>query len=237
MAVSMSAEQVIQQIFDETEGEENSEEENAGERLKRALSSALIDGEVDKELFLSSCACILEPLYELCPVEGQKVYGQGARVLASQTVHASVILKDEARLWLKAIHRQLARKVGYRNAYRGQISCDIPSKIFAIFAKVINNCDRFWHTFLLPQQQQWNGSYSNNIYSPHQRAVCVIVWPSYGNSYFLFQTNRCIWFKRRAQSLASEEKDFIFTYNKNQGKLFISFHFGEWNVNGLAQHS
>jgi hypothetical protein len=62
MAVSMSAEQVVEQMFDESEGEENSGEVNVGERLKQGLSSALIDGEVDKELFLSSCAHILEPL-------------------------------------------------------------------------------------------------------------------------------------------------------------------------------
>ena len=43
-----------------------------GEKLKQGLGSALIDGEVDKKLFLSSCN--LEPLYELCRVEREKVY-------------------------------------------------------------------------------------------------------------------------------------------------------------------
>jgi hypothetical protein len=35
----MSSEQVVEQMFDESEGEENSEEVNVGERLKRGLSS------------------------------------------------------------------------------------------------------------------------------------------------------------------------------------------------------
>ena len=184
----MSAEQVVEQMFDESEGEENSEEVNVGERLKRGLSSALIDGEVDKELFLSSCAHILEPLYKLCRVGVQEAFGQGARVLASHPIHASTILKDEVRLWLKAIHRRLARKAGYRNAYRGQISRDMPRQI--------------WRAFLLPQRQQKYGSCSLDVHPSAKRAVCVIVWPSCRRSYILFQKNPCIWVKKGAQSLA-----------------------------------
>ena len=54
----MSAEQVVEQMFDESEGEENSEEVNVGERLKRGLSSAVIDGKLTKSSF-----CLLAPTF------------------------------------------------------------------------------------------------------------------------------------------------------------------------------
>ena len=37
--------------------------------------------------------------------------------------------------------------------------------------------------------------------------------------------------------IVSEEKEFVFTYKNNEGKLLISFYFGKWNVNGFPQHS
>jgi hypothetical protein len=239
MAVSMSAEQVVEQMFDESEGEENSEEVNVGERLKRGLNSALIDGEVDKELFLSSCAHILEPLYELCRVGVQEAFGQGARVLASHPIRASTILKDEVRLWLKAIHRPLARKAGYRNAYRGQISRDIPREIFAIFAKVVQNSDGFGVPFCC---------HSDNKSREVVRFTTIrLLKELFVLLSGLLAEEVIFYFKRILASgsrkghkvwlMVSEENDFIFTYNKNQGKLLISFYFGEWNVNGFAQHS
>ena len=36
--------------------------------------------------------------------------------------------------------------------------------------------------------------------------------------------------------IASDVKDFAFLYKQNQGKLVISFNFGEWNASGFPQH-
>ena len=235
----MSAEQVVKKIFDETEGDERSDEVNVKKRLKRGLSSAIMDGEIDKELFLSSCVHVLEPLYELCRVGVQDVFGRGARVLPSHPVHVSVVLKDEARLWLKAIRRRLARKTGYRNPYCGQISSDIPRDIFTIFAKVVQNSNGFSVPFCC---------YSNNKNAEVVRITSIrlvkelfVLLSGLGDEEVVSYFNRILASGSRKGNKAwlkvSEEKDFTFTYNKNQGKLLISFYFGEWNVNGFAQHS
>ena len=121
VVASMSAEQVLEQIFEENE-EESVEEVNIGERLKTGICSALKDGEVDKELFVSSCIHILEPLYDLWRIEVQEAYDRAARVLATHSVPASKILKDEASLWLNAILCWLVQKPGSQNAFHGQIS-------------------------------------------------------------------------------------------------------------------
>ena len=36
--------------------------------------------------------------------------------------------------------------------------------------------------------------------------------------------------------ITSDEKDFAFIYKHRQGKLVISFYFGEWNSSGFPQH-
>ena len=36
--------------------------------------------------------------------------------------------------------------------------------------------------------------------------------------------------------ITSDVKDFVFFYKQNQGKLVISFNFGEWNSSGFPQH-
>jgi hypothetical protein len=236
MAVSKSAEQVVEQMFDENEGEEYSEEVNVGERLKRGLNSAR--GSC-KELFLSSCAHILEPLYELCRVGVQETFGQRARVLASHPVHASTIIKAEVRLWLKAIHRRLARKAGYRNAYRGQISRDMPREIFAIFAKVVQNSDGFGVPFCCHiDNKSTEVVRFTSIRLIKELFVLLSGLPA---EEVIFYFKRILASGSRKGHkvwlMVSEGKDFIFTYNKNQGKLLISFYFGECNVNGFAQHS
>ena len=235
----MSVEQVLEKVFDESEGEDSDEVLNVRERLRRGLSSALIEGEVNEELFLSSCTHILEPLYELCRVNVQEAYGQGARVLANHCVHASTVLKDEARLWLKAIHRRLARKAGSRNAYRGQISRDMPREMFAIFAKVVRNCDGFGVPFCC---------HSDNKSTEVVRFTSIRLIKELFVLLSALPADEVIYYFKRILAsgsrkghkvwlMVSEEKDFIFTYNKSQRKLLISFNFGEWNVNGFAQHS
>ena len=36
--------------------------------------------------------------------------------------------------------------------------------------------------------------------------------------------------------ITSDVKDFAFVYKHKQGKLVISFYFGEWNTSGFPQH-
>ena len=53
----MSAEQVLEEILDE---ERSTGEESVGQRLKNGKCSVLIEGEVDKDLFLSACTRVLD---------------------------------------------------------------------------------------------------------------------------------------------------------------------------------
>ena len=182
---------------------------------------------------------ILERLYELCRVGVQEAFGQGARVLASHPIHASTILKDEVRLWLKAIHRRLARKAGYRNAYRGQISRDMPREIFAIFAKVVQNSDGFGVPFCCHSDNK--STEVVRLTSIRLLKELFVLLSGLPAEEVIFYFKRILASGSRKGHkvwlIVSEENDFIFTYNKNQGKLLISFYFGEWNVNGFAQHS
>ena len=37
--------------------------------------------------------------------------------------------------------------------------------------------------------------------------------------------------------ITSDVKDLSFVYKRSQGKLIISFHFGEWNASDFPQHT
>ena len=147
MAASMSAEQILEQIFESDD--ELPEELSVAERLKSGLCSALKDGEVDKNVFLSFCTPALETFYNLSRIASEATDGhsKAERVLATHRVSTSTVLKELSRLWLNGIHRRLAQSPGSRNAFRGQISRDIPRAIFTAFLCVVRAMEGFCEPF------------------------------------------------------------------------------------------
>ena len=160
-------------------------------------------------------------------------------MLAMHPLHAIAILRDEARLCLNALYRRLARKPGSRSAFRGQITRDIPREIFGIFVKVVRKLEGFSEPFCC---------YSNNKRTEVLRftsirlvkELLILLSGLPGEEIVSYFKRILAAGSRKGHKVwlvVSEEKDFVFTYKNNQGKLLISFYFGEWNINGFPQHS
>lgn len=231
----MSAEQVLEQILEE---ERSNGEESVRERLRNGICSALIEGEIDKDFFLSSCTRVLEPLYHLCGTDVQSRFGRGARLL-TVNVYGSTILKDEARLWLKFIRCRLVRKCGYRRPFFGQISRDIPQQTFRLLADVTRNLDGFCTPCCCHSDSRTTEVIRlTSIRLVNELLILVSCLPAkeVGSSFKrILATGSTKGHKTCL--IVTEEKEFCFTCMKNQGKLTISLYVGEWNTNGFPQHT
>ena len=168
----------------------------------------------------------------------QSRFGRGPR-LPTANVYGSTILKDEARLWLKFKSRRLVRKCGHRRPFFGLISRDIPQQVFRLLADVARNLDGFCAPFCCHSDSRT----TEVIRFTSIRLLSELLTLLSG----LSAKEVALYFKRilatgsrkghKTCLIVTEEKELCFTYKKNQGKLIISFYFGEWNTNGFPQHT
>ena len=56
-----------------------------------------------------------------------------AKHLSSRTINVGSMLDQESRMWLRAIYRRLAHKVGIRKPYQGEITRGVPIDDVSLF--------------------------------------------------------------------------------------------------------
>ena len=168
----------------------------------------------------------------------QKKATRPEEILASSSFKASNIFEREARLWLTSISRRLSGRHTVRNPFYGEISRDIPYEMFTLLVKLVKSTPEYSPPFCY---------YANNkkgeviSFTSLRLVVDFLVLLS---RYSAEEVG--MYFKRTLATgsrkghnvsiITSVEKDFAFIYKHRQGKLVISFYFGEWNSSGFPQH-
>lgn len=222
---------VIDQVLNE--GRPNKRKLEDRDKVKRALVGLAVESELDSHLFVSAGLNVLMPLYAVC-----KSQHCAADILAKWNVSTPAIFQSEARLWLTNINRHLGGRRRIRNPFFGEISRDIPFELFSVVVKLVKATPTYCEPFCY---------YSNNkkgevISFTSLRLVVELLSLLSGYT----EEEVVKYFKRNLTAgsrrghnisvICSDVKDFAFVYKHRQGKLVISFNFGEWNVSGFPQH-
>ncbi len=140
-------------------------------------------------------------------------------LMASTSFKASDVFCDEARLWLTTISRRLSGRRTIRNPFFSEISRDIPYQMFAFLMKLVNSTPEYCPPFCYH--------------------ALVLLSPFSADKVAMYFKRTLATGSRRGHKVSvitSDEKDFAFIYKHRQGKLVISFYFGEWNASGFQQH-
>ena len=159
-------------------------------------------------------------------------------IVARHRINRGALLQRGCKLWLASIYRRLSGKRSIRHPYYAEITRDIPNEIFEVLRKLVRGMEGFVEPFCYYK----NNAKAEVISITSIRLVkelFVLLSGLPGEtvaSYFKKNlTNGCR--KGHLTSLVvSEVKDFAFVYKIKQGKLVITFNFGEWNVSGFHQH-
>lgn len=237
--------QVLQEILcdattveHETVAKDN--EDALDERIQRGLNAIIKQGEIiNADVFLSSGEKLLKHLYELSTHQVESPYTQGSVVLANSLISGSTVLKQETRLWLAMIKRRLCGKRKIRKPFYCEISRDLPNEVFLVLRKVIMAMTGFAPPFCCYKNNTKTQVVSfSSVRLVKELFVFLSALPDKGvfQQYMKRTLNTGARKGHKVSLIVSEEKKFELTYKHSQGKLVISFHFGEWNTNGFPQH-
>jgi hypothetical protein len=159
-------------------------------------------------------------------------------ILACISFKACTIFQKEARLWLSAISRHLSGRRTIRNPFYGEISRDIPYEMFTLLVRLVKSTHEYSPPFCY---------YANNkkgeviSFTSLRLVVNLLVLLSRYSAQevgMYFKRTLATGSRRghKVSIITSDEKDFAFIYKHRQGKLVISFYYGEWNSSGFPQH-
>ena len=130
------------------------------------------------------------------------------------------------------------RETNHSQPVLREISRDIPHEMFSLLVKLVKSTPEYCPPFCY---------YANN----KKGEVISFTSLRLVVDYLVFLTRYSteevgMYFKKtiatgsrrghKISVITSDEKDFAFIYKHRQGKLVISFYFGEWNSSGFPQH-
>ena len=158
--------------------------------------------------------------------------------MASTSFKASDVFCDEARLWLTAISRRLSGRRTIRNPFFSEISRDIPYQMFAFLVKLVNSTPEYCPPFCYHALNKKGEVISFSSLRLVVNFLVLLSRFSTGKVAMYFKRTLATGSRRghKVSVITSDEKDFAFIYKHRQGKLVISFYFGEWNASGFPQH-
>jgi len=157
--------------------------------------------------------------------------------LSSRTLNVGSVLDHESRMWLSAIYRRLARPVGIRKPYYGEITRSIPIDIFLCLRQVLRDLNVTEpHCYLAGNNRAEVISFTS-IHLVHQLFSCLSGQSIKEVKKFFNRTlTGTTRYHHKVKVITSASKDFAFVYKKKSGQLVVQFHFDEWNYYGNPQH-
>ena len=179
--------------------------------------------------------------------EGEENDGEGhyeelktraEELMANASFKVRDVFVYEARLWLTSISRRLSGRRTIRNPFYGEISRNIPYEMFNFLVRLVKSTPEYCPPFCYYALNKKGEVIS---FTSLRLVVDFLVLLS------RFSADKvAMYFKRTLATgsrkghnvsvITSDEKDFAFIYKRRQGKLVISFNFGEWNSSGFPQH-
>ena len=209
---------------------ENEEEK----RIRVALSDvAKQSGLSSSEFFVSASTKVLLSISKLAKAP----VNRPAEILSAPLNPAS-IFQHEARLWLSAIRRRLSGRKRLRNPFYGEITRDLPFELFSVLVRLVKATPEFCEPFCYCCRNNKGEVIS---FTTVQLVVNFLsVLTGYGEEQVFEHFKRSLTTGLRkghkVSIITSDVKDFALFYKRNQGRLVISFNFGEWNASGFPQH-
>ena len=193
-----------------------------------------------ESLFLEEGVRLLQPLVESScqPSVQNQPHLYSSKILADSSIHASIVFRDEARVWLSAIYRRLVGRRSAKTPFYAEVTRDIPYQLFLVLRRVVKSVPGFVEPLCFVSSNK-KGDVISFI------SLCLVMELLALLSGYL-EKDVATYFKRdlsglkaghKVNVIASDSKDFAFIYKQKLGKFIISFNFGEWNVNGYPQHS
>lgn len=162
---------------------------------------------------------------------------QVAHMLNSRTLSVRSVLDQESRLWLSAIHRRLAGRVGIRRPYFSQITRCIPYDVFSSLRQVLRDLKADEPDCYFARNNKADVISITNLHFVHKLFSCLSGQTIAEVKTFMKRTlNSMTRYNHKVRVITSSSKDFAFVYKQKSGQLILQFYFGEWNYHGNAQH-
>lgn len=239
MAKKYSCEEVLALIV--SEPNIKNKKEDAEGRVREVLATFAQESstEVDNEFFVSAGSSALVPIWNLATQMSSSGKVNACQVLAFSQIKPVLVFQHEAKLWLSAISRRLVGRQSVRSPYRGEINRDIPFELFAVLARLVKACSEYAEPFC------YYSSNKKGAVISFTSLRLVVDFFSFLSGYSADEVRT--YFKRKISRgarnghvvslITTDVKDFALIYKQSQGRLTISFHFGEWNTAGFPQHA
>lgn len=173
-------------------------------------------------------------------VEGhcERQQTRAEELLENTFFKATDVFLHEARLWLASISRRLSWRRTLRNPFYCEILRDTPYEMFSFLVRLVKSSPEYCPPFCYYAENKKGEVIS---FTSKRLVVDFLVLLS------RFSADKvAMYFQRTLATgsrkghnvsvITSDEKDFAFIYKRRQGKLVISFYFGEWNSSGFPQN-
>jgi hypothetical protein len=191
--------------------------------------------------FRDTAVELLLPVAQL----SQKVFHDTADLQAFRLLSASYnplqLIRKESEHWLEAIYRRLGGRNRIRNRFYGEVRRDIPSEIFGLVVRVVQNVSvkEFCPPLCFHAKNKKAEVISFTNIDAAAKLLCLLsgLNPKAVIKYLKrsFGGGRKKGYK--VTVLVNDTKDLAFVYKFNKQQLTICFHYGEWNSYGFPQHN
>ncbi len=124
-----------------------------------------------------------------------------------------------------------------KNPFYGEVSRDI--ELFSVLLRLVKTSTEFCEPFCFYASNRKGEVISFTFLQLVVGLLCLLSGYEEEQVVTHFKRNLATGMRRghKVCVITSDVKDFAFVYKRKQGRLVISFHFGEWNASGLPQHS
>lgn len=140
--------------------------------------------------------------------------------LSSQTLNVGSVLDQESRMWLSAIYRRLARKVGIRKPFYGEITRSIPIYVFLCLRQVLRDLNAIEPQCYLGKNKKAEVVSLTSNHLVHRLFACLSGQTIKEVKKFFWRTlTGTTRYHHKVKILISASKDFAFVYKKNSGQL------------------
>ena len=228
-----STSEVLEQVLLSNAAKSSSVNEEE-QRIRVALSDvAKQSGLLSSEFFVSAGTKVLLPISKFAKAP----LNRPAEILCAPLNPAS-IFQHEARLWLSAISRRLSGRKRLRNPFYGEITRDLPFELFSVLVRLIKATPEYCEPFCYCCHNNKGEVISFTTVRLVVNFLSVLTGYGEEQVFEHFKRNLTTGLRKghKVSIITSDVKDFAFFYKQNQGKLVISFNFGEGNSIGFPQH-
>lgn len=136
------------------------------------------------------------------------------------------MLDEESRLWLSAIYRRLAGRVGIRKPYFSEVTRSIPYHVFFSLTQALRDLNASEPDCYFARNKKADVISITNVELVHKLFACLSGHTIDDvKTYFKRTLKGMTRFNHRVRLITSASKDFGFIYKHKCGQLIIQFYY------------